>query len=205
MTVKVVRAFPAYVLVPDAVSQMRVADQPHRLACPLSRPLGPCRWVPARRPSAPARVLPAARRRRSARPDRLRRELRCPRADPRSARARRSRPAWSAKASVAVAQNPSAGQSVYRCSAPIPSGHGAWTRQHVTTRHGSTTTAVSISVAGPLLPRSGRGWLAPNSLRTRRPRTHDRTLPGKAAGRRDAPRTRAGGSTPIGRRAGTKT
>ena len=30
----------AYVLVTDAVSQMRVADQPHRLARPLSRTAG---------------------------------------------------------------------------------------------------------------------------------------------------------------------
>ena len=58
-------------------------------------------------------------------------------------------------------------------SSPATSRHGAWPRRRATTRHGSTTTAVSSSVASPLLPRSGRSGLLRTQLRPRRPETHN--------------------------------
>ena len=81
-------------------------------------------------------------------------------------------------------------------SSPSASGHDAWSRRRATARHGSTTTAVSSSVAGPLLPRSGRGWLAPNSP-ARRNAQQDFAA-GRPCTGQTRQETRAGGSTPIG-------
>ena len=113
-----------------------------------------------------------------------------------------SSPGMSAKAGVSVVRSPTAGRSVCRRGHQQPQrmvppargrqarldDHGGFDR-----RRRSATPAVRPGLACSELPTDSPAR-----------RTHNRSLPGKAAGRRDAPRTRAGGSTPIGRRTGTE-
>ena len=80
-------------------------------------------------------------------------------------------------------------------SSPATSGHGAWSRRRAVARHGSTTTVVSmVSISGP-----AGVWLAPNSLRTRRP--GERTT-GPCPERPPADATRQGLALAARRRSG---
>lgn len=169
----------AYVLVPDAVSQMRVTDQPHRLTCPL-----PC--LPGDRVHERPRV---ARPRRHAF---LRRrvvgevldQIACvascgvPRAGPRSVRARR-RPACRRRQASRWREAPR------RDGLSVVAGHQR-PRRMVSPAHDGQARLERPRRSRAALPvRCSRGPAGVGLLRTRR---HNRTLPGTAVRRRDSPR-----------------
>ena len=81
-------------------------------------------------------------------------------------------------------------------SSPAASGHGARSRRRAVAGTARRPRQSSSSVAGPLLPRSDRGWLAPNS-QAKENAQQDLARDGHAPAR-SAKETRAGGSTQIG-------
>ena len=184
---------PTFFSVLAAISQMKVAEQPHRRAYPPPRPAG----GRVERPRVTGSRLYAFFRRRGVGEvlDQIACVASCGvlgqvRAQTRTRRRRRAcRRTQASRWREACRRD---GLSVV-AARQRPRRMVSPTRGR---RHGSTTTAVSSSVAGPLLPRSGRGWLAPNSQARR---THNRTLPGAArAPTRPAKETGTGGSTQIG-------
>ena len=184
----------AYVLVPDAVSQMRITDQPHRRTCPLPCPLGAV--------SISSRASPVRSGTRSS-------------GGVSSAKCSTRSPA--SQAAVFLGQVPA--QLLRAVARHVGEGRRLGGAKPI---GGTVCLVVAVrqrprrmvspardrqarlrrprrsraASPGPLLPRSGRGWLAPNSP-ARRNAQQDFAA-GRPCTGQTRQETRAGGSTPIG-------